>query len=88
MKLYFLALGCTELDRELTKKELDFFNRTQESKDNKVINEGNTLDYHYILDNPELSELKKDLTEKVNLYFRSAYKVWKTYKNTHNNFLD
>lgn len=74
--LFPIALGCTELDRELTKKELDFFNRTQESKDNKVINEGNThtADYH-ILDNPELSELKKDLTEKVNLYFRSAYKI-------------
>ena len=73
--LFPIALGCTELDRELTKEELDFFKRTQESKD-IVINEGNThtADYH-ILDNPELSELKKDLTEKVNLYFRSAYKI-------------
>ena len=34
--LFPVALGCTELDRELTKKELDFFNRTQESKENKV----------------------------------------------------
>ena len=73
--LFPVALGSTELDRELTKEELDFFKRTQESKD-RVINHGNThTNDHYILDNPELSELKKNLTEKVNLYFRDVYKV-------------
>ena len=73
--LFPVALGCTELDRELTKEELDFFKRTQESKD-RVTNHGNThTNDHYILDNPELSELKKNLTEKVNLYFRDVYKV-------------
>ena len=47
--LFPIALGCTELDRELTKEELDFFKRTQESKD-RVINEGNTYtaDYHIL----------------------------------------
>ena len=73
--LFPVALGCTELDRELTKEELDFFKRTQESKD-RVTNHGNThTNDHYILDNPELSELKKNLTEKVNLYFRDVYKI-------------
>ena len=73
--LFPVALGSTELDRELTKEELDFFKRTQESKD-RVINHGNThTNDHYILDNPELSELKKNLTEKVNLYFRDVYKI-------------
>ena len=73
--LFPVALGSTELDRELTKEELDFFKRTQESKD-RVTNHGNThTNDHYILDNPELSELKKNLTEKVNLYFRDVYKV-------------
>ena len=73
--LFPVALGSTELDRELTKEELDFFKRTQESKD-RVTNHGNThTNDHYILDNPELSELKKNLTEKVNLYFRDVYKI-------------
>jgi len=73
--LFPIALGCTKLDRELTKKELDFFKRTQESKD-RVINDGNTHTADkYVLDNLELSELKKNLTEKVNLYFRDTYKI-------------
>lgn len=73
--LFPVPLGCTDLGRKLTQKELDFFKRTQESGERKN-NEGNTHTLeHYILDNPELSELKKDLTEKVNLYFRNTYKA-------------
>jgi len=71
--LFPVALGCTELDRELTKKELDFFKHTQESGE-RLNNKGNTYTAdRYVLDNTELSELKKDITEKVNLYFRNAY---------------
>ena len=72
--LFPVPLGCTDLGRELTQKELDFFKCTQESGEKKY-NEGNTHTLeHHILDNPELSELKKTLTEKVNLYFRNTYK--------------
>ena len=62
-----------DLHRELTEGELKFFALEKEKE--RKINTGNSYSKNkYILNSPELSNLKKDLTDLVNAYL---YEVWK-----------
>ena len=71
--LFPTPLCQTDLHRELTEDELKFF--ALEKKKERIINTGNTHTKNkYILDSPELSNLKKDLTDLTNAYL---YEVWK-----------
>ena len=63
----------TDLHRELTEDELKFFALEKEKE--RKINLGNSYSKNkYILNSPELSNLKRDLTDLVNAYLQ---KVWK-----------
>ena len=68
-----------EIGREFTKEELEFVAKhSKEGMTNKNI--GNvTSNNNYILDEPELADLKKIITEAVNMYSKKVYKP--KYKN-------
>ncbi len=64
------ALG--ESVRNLTSKEIDFFDKLKDQQRSK--NAGNSFTKNtYVLNNPELSDLKTDLTDIVNNYFQEVY---------------
>jgi uncharacterized protein (TIGR02466 family) len=64
----------TELNREFTKKELNFVSKNgKEEMTNKNI--GNvTSNNNYILEAPELENLKKYITATINQYIKKVYK--------------
>ena len=64
------ALG--ESVRYLTTKELDFFDKLKDQQRTKNTGNSYTKDT-YVLNNPELSDLKTDLTYIVNDYFQEVY---------------
>jgi|TARA_B100000073_G_scaffold330118_1_gene318324 uncharacterized protein (TIGR02466 family) len=68
--LFPTALG--ESVRNLTSKELDFFDKLKDQRRNKNAGNSYTKDIH-VLNNPELSDLKTDLTDIVNDYFQEVY---------------
>ena len=71
--LFPIPVCQTDLHRELTEDELKFFALEKEKE--RKINTGNSYSKNkYILNSPELSNLKRDLTDLVNAYL---YEVWK-----------
>ena len=58
--------------RELTIDEKDFFTRTQSKE--KQVNRGNShTKENYVLNAPEMTNLKKDLTSAINSYFQEVW---------------
>ena len=71
--LFPMPICQTDLHRELTEDELKFFALEKEKE--RMVNMGNTFTKNkYVLNTPELSNLKRDLTDLVNAYLQ---KVWK-----------
>ena len=71
--LFPTAIGQTELHRQLTDGEHNFLVDYQNKDVRK--NDGNTYTgNNYILDAPELNELKKELTKQLNIYLNDVYK--------------
>lgn len=72
MNLYNIfptTVGMFELDRELTKAEIDFV-----LKQEKRPNQGNTTSVdNYVLRNKKLKELNKFIEDSVNTYFQQIY---------------
>jgi uncharacterized protein (TIGR02466 family) len=68
--LFPQPVGYNKLDREFTKEELRFIKERSRSK-----NTGNydTKD-SYVLNNPELSDLKADMQTLVDAHFQNVYK--------------
>lgn len=64
----------TELDRDFTKEELAFVD-SHSTPDKTNRNVGNvTSNNNYILEEPELADLKKVITEIINTYIKKVYK--------------
>ena len=71
--LFPIPVCQTDLHRELTEDELKFFALEKEKE--RKINLGNSYSKNkYILNSPELSNLKKDLTDLVNEYLHNVWK--------------
>ena len=69
--LFPTAIGKTELHRQLTDGEHNFLVDYQNKDIRK--NDGNTYTgNNYILDAPELNELKKELTKQLNIYLNDV----------------
>ena len=62
----------TEIGREFTKEELDFVEKHSHITNRNVGNV--TSDNNYILEEPEMVEIKKFITEVVNEYSKRVYK--------------
>lgn len=67
--LFPIPLGIVDLDRNLTKAEMDFCKK-QDTRSN--LGNLTSLD-NYILDNKQLQKLKKSFEEKVFDFFRNIY---------------
>ena len=71
--LFPMPICQTDLHRELTEDELKFFALEKEKE--RMVNMGNTFTKNkYVLNTPELSNLKKDLTDLVNEYLHNVWK--------------
>ena len=62
-----------KLDREFTKKEINFFTKEKEKKFKNVGN--NSSDNNYILNSSELKNLKQELDEIVKDYFKKVISI-------------
>lgn len=62
-----------KLDREFTKKEINFFTKEKEKKFKNVGN--NSSDNNYILNSSELKNLKQELNEIVKDYFKKIISI-------------
>jgi len=62
-----------KLDREFTKKEINFFTKEKEKKLENVGN--NSSDNNYILNSSELKNLKQELDEIVKDYFKKVISI-------------
>jgi uncharacterized protein (TIGR02466 family) len=71
--LFPLPLGSTQIDKVLNKKILEFIKIKQLKFDKNHHGGGNSISSEvYILDNDELSDIKKVLTDSVNEYFKET----------------
>jgi len=70
--LFPITVMFSDLDREFTKEEISFVEKhSKEVHDNY----GNTVsNNNYILNEPEFANLKKEITEFVNMYLQKVYK--------------
>jgi uncharacterized protein (TIGR02466 family) len=70
--LFPTTVMFSDLDRDFTKEEISFVEK--HSKEIKK-NYGNMVSINsYILDEPEFANLKKEITEFVNVYLKKVYK--------------
>jgi uncharacterized protein (TIGR02466 family) len=75
--IFPVGINHSELNREFTKEEISFFQKCKESE--TIRNTGNTFtENYYILNEPEMKNLKNDLMMSVNHYFYNVLQAKET----------